>query len=236
MDKKIQQLGEKLKEILKDDLICFALYGSAASGDFYKTSDYNTLIVLKQISPEILKNISKPIKNWCANKNPLPVIFTYEDLKRSTDVFPLEFIEIKKHHKIIIGVDCLKKLNISMKNLRQEIERELKSIYLHLLRAFLQYEKIKELKQILAKSISSFSSLLKGVAILLNIKGEFTKKTDVIEMVSSKLKLNKELFFDILKLKNDLNTINDSLINEIYFKYLNELKVVIDKVDKLKRR
>lgn len=233
MEKKLFELGNKLKEILKDDLICLAVYGSAASGDFYKTSDYNTIIVLKQITPVILKNMSKPIKNWCGNKNPLPIIFTLEDIKRSTDVFPLEFLEIKKHHKIIVGEDCLKRLNVSFKNLRQEIERELKGIYLHLLRAFLQSEKTKDIKQILAKSISSFTSLLKGVAILLKIKGDFVKKTEVLEIISSKLKLNKELFFDILKLKSDLNAIPDNLINEIYFEYLKELKTVINKVDKI---
>ncbi len=233
MEKKLQELGNKLKELLKDDLKCFAVYGSAATGDFYKTSDINTLIIFKNINPEILREISKPVKKWCENKNPLPIIFTEEDLKRSTDVFPLEFLEIKKHHKIITGDDCLKQLKISMKNLRQEIERELKAIYLHLLRAFLQTEKTKNLKEILAKSISSFVSLLKGIAILLKIKGDLIKKTDAIETISSKLKLNKELFFDILKLKSDLNAIPDNLVNEIYFAYLKELKVVINKVDKL---
>ncbi len=233
MEKKLQELGNKLKELIKDDLKCFAVYGSAATGDFYKTSDINTIIVLKNLNHEILRKISKPVKKWCGYKNPLPIIFTEEDLKRSTDVFPLEFLEIKKHHKIIIGDDYLKQLKISTKNLRQEIERELKAIYLHLLRVFLQTEKIKKLKEILAKSIFSFASLLKFVAMLLKIKGDYIKRIDVIEAISSKLKLNKELFFDILKLKGDLNAIPDNLVNKIYFEYLKEIKVVINKVDKL---
>jgi len=235
MEKKLFDFGNKLKEILKDDLLCFAVYGSYASGEIYKTSDFNTIIILKKLNKEVLTKIAKPIKNWCGNKNPLPVIFTLETLKRSTDVFPLEFLEIKKYHKIIAGEDLISKINVNIKNLRLEIERELKSIHLNLIRAFINTEiKAKDIKMILAKSVSSTIALMKGILILMKIKYDNLKKTDIIEKVSDKLKLNKLLFFDILNLKNDLNSIPDNKINDFYFEYLEQLNKLIEYSDKYK--
>lgn len=235
MEKKLFDFGNKLKEILKDDLLCFAVYGSYASGEIYKTSDFNTIIILKQLNKEVLIKIVKPIKNWCGNKNPIPVIFTLETLKSSTDVFPLEFLEIKKHHKIMVGQDLISKINVNIKNLRLEIERELKSIHLNLIRAFINTEvKAKDMKLILAKSISSTVALMKGILILMKIKCDNYRKSDIVEKLADKLKLNKLLFFDILNLKNDLNSIPDNKINDIYFEYLEQLNKLILYADKYK--
>ena len=102
----LDQLVEKLRRALDTDLVSVVLYGSAATGDHNtKFSDYNVLCVLTQIAPKHLRATEPLFRWWREQGNPAPLLLTEDELRTSTDCFPIEFHDIRDHHKILIGAD-----------------------------------------------------------------------------------------------------------------------------------
>ena len=76
------QLIGDLKATHGDNLASVVLYGSAASGDFVQLeSDYNLLIALHRITPNDLKLAQPPMREWQRLGHPLPVYFTFAELR-----------------------------------------------------------------------------------------------------------------------------------------------------------
>jgi predicted nucleotidyltransferase len=232
MDKKLLKFTEEIKKALGGNLKSFVLYGSAVTGEYYKTSDFNTIIILNDISYEGLTLISRPVKKWVKQGNPVPLIFTGAGISRSTDVFPLEFTEIKENHRVLFGSDFFKKIRVSTSNLRLECERELKSVLLRLSQAYIMTEgNPKNIKKLMRDSISTVTALFKGVLRLYRKKTP-VKKRDIIGAMPADLKLNKQLFSDILSLKDGNDMIPDSGTVIAFKAYIRQLESVIDAVDK----
>ena len=57
-DEKISFYSNKVKELLKDNLVQIILYGSRARGDFHEGSDYDFVIIVKQHNKSVRKQIS----------------------------------------------------------------------------------------------------------------------------------------------------------------------------------
>ncbi len=232
MDNRIKKFSDELVQKAGANLVSLVIYGSLATGEYYKRSDYNTLIVLNEIGLAELTAISGVIKKWVKSGNPIPMVFTEETIKMSMDVFPLEFLDIKENHIIIHGKDIFKKLKINTKNLRLEVERELKASFLRLIRAYLMTQgKTKDLKELMLNSISGIIALLKGVLRAYKIKIPL-KKQDIINAMPESMKLNKTVFFDILKLKEDVQIFNDSDIQSIFSEYIENIEKVIKEIDR----
>jgi len=232
MDNRIKKFSDELMQKAGNNLVSLIVYGSLASGEHYKKSDYNTLVVLNEIGLNELTAISGVIKKWAQSGNPIPMIFTEETIKMSMDVFPLEFLDIKENHIIIYGKDIFKKLRINTKNLRLEVERELKGAFLRLVRAYLMTEgKAKDLRELMLNSISGIIALLKGVLRVYKIKPPL-KKYEIINAMPQSMKLNKTVFFDILKLKEEVQIFNDKEIHSIFSEYIENIEKVINRIDK----
>ncbi|MCX8094139.1 MAG: hypothetical protein N3E50_08245 [Candidatus Goldbacteria bacterium] len=232
MDNRIKKFCDDLLQKAGNNLVSFVVYGSLATGERYKKSDYNTLIILNEIGLKELNMIANVIKKWINSGNPVPMIFTLETIKMSMDVFPLEFLDIKENHIIVYGKDVIKNLKINTKNLRLEVERELKSVFLKLIRAYLMTEgKTKDLKTLMLNSISGIIALLKGVLRIYKIKPP-VKKIDIINAMPQSMKLNKTVFFDILKLKEDIQIFKDNEISSIFSEYLENIEKVIKYIDR----
>src|SRR5437667_194921 len=67
-----------------------------------------------------------------------PLFMTKEYVLHSTDVFPIEFTEIKERHRIIFGEDIFKDLDIPFKDMRLLCEQQIKGKLLHLRQAYLE--------------------------------------------------------------------------------------------------
>lgn len=232
MDKILKSFTENLKNIFKENLVSVVLYGSAVTGEFVKNiSDYNILIVLKEIDLQQLKQTNKLIRKWLKQSNPPPMIFTLESLKNSTDVFPIEFLDIKSFHQILYGEDIFVNLEFSTKNLRIELERELKENYLRILQHYILVStKPNLLKQLLIKSSSTFFSLFKAVLYLLNEKPP-AKKIDAAKKLFEKLNLEVEILNKIEVLRNSPKMTKNSQVFKLFEEFVKIIEIIIKKVD-----
>ncbi|MDP3732602.1 MAG: hypothetical protein Q8R31_06270, partial [Candidatus Omnitrophota bacterium] len=164
----LQQFIRGLKDIYQEELISIILYGSAVSGEFIeKHSNLNLLAVLENTNLENLKRAARLINKFSIINS----LFLTEDyIRRSTDVFPIEFLDIQENYSVLYGKDILKGVNIDIRNLRFQCEQELKAKLITLRQLYLKINRDKPaLKDLLLRSITSILHISRNV---LRLKGK----------------------------------------------------------------
>jgi hypothetical protein len=161
MEQLFKDLTTKLKEAFGDGLLSVVIYGSAASGDHHgKYSDVNVLCVVSRLGPAELMRAAPALAWWRSQHNPPPMLMTLDELKSSTDAFPIEFHDLLDRRKTIYGVDAVAGLQVSKVNYRAQIERELRSSLFRLrLKAAPLLAARKGLLELMLDSVSTFCLL-----------------------------------------------------------------------------
>ena len=164
METKLGELVSRLKEAAGKNLESVVLYGSAASGTFRPgTSDLNVLCTLVTIDVTELQLLAPVVLWWTTEeKEPTPLFFLTEELQSSTDVFPIESLDIKRAHKVLFGNDPVADLEIPMNLHRVQVERDLRLLLVRLRQHVLHAGKNEmEYRTILKKTASGAMTLLR---------------------------------------------------------------------------
>src|ERR1700690_504567 len=134
MEGKLNELVSRLKEAAGKNLESVILYGSAARGDFKPgASDLNVLCTLVTMDVNELQRLAPAVSWWPrGRKEPAPLFFLTEELQRSTDVFAIESLDMKRSHKMLFGKDPIANLEIPMNLHRVEVERDMRMMLLRL--------------------------------------------------------------------------------------------------------
>src|ERR687890_750438 len=166
-----------LKATHGDNLASVVLYGSAASGDFVQLeSDYNVLIALQHITPEDLRLAQAAMREWQRLGHPLPVYFTFSELRDAADVFPIEFHQMEKARVVLYGRDPFDGLRFSDANLRHQTEYELRSRLIQLRRLYIPASvSVDRLAALMSDSLASFAALFRPVLMLHNVEPPVAK-------------------------------------------------------------
>src|SRR5580704_14585608 len=148
MEQKLQALVDRLRKAHQDRLVSVILYGSAASGDHHgEFSDLNVLCVLTRITPAELA-ASEPIFKWWHDGNPTPLLLSEEEVRTSTDCFPIEFHDMQERRRVLFGKDLIQNLVVEKAFYRAQVEMELRT-------------KLLRLRQKAADVLSNQSALLR---------------------------------------------------------------------------
>lgn len=238
------KLGSKIKGVLNDfvasleklykkELISVILYGSAASGEFVdRHSNLNVLVVLRDIDLSALKKSSGVINKWKFQAiNPL--FFSEDYIKSSTDIFPIEFLDMKENYSVLRGKDVLREVSIDTRNLRFQCEHELKVKLIYLRQSFLKNIKDKALlEKILFKSFNSVMHILRNVV---RLKGEEPSylKQDILKDVASNFQINRDTWEKILAAKNKQLKLSSAEIELLFTSFIRDLDNIANLVDKL---
>jgi predicted nucleotidyltransferase len=127
-----------VREAFGAKLLSVVLYGSAASGDFVPgRSDVNLALVLESIELDLLARCRPHLATWRRDGIALPLLLTPDDIRRSADIFPVEFLDIVEHHVLLHGTDFFADLSIDPRHLRFQVEHELKAKLVSLREAYL---------------------------------------------------------------------------------------------------
>lgn len=236
MDKLLIKLVKKLKETFGDRLISVILYGSAAvgdhSGDF---SDINIFCVLREVTPRELAN-AEPIVNWWRKKNnPSPLMMSADEVRNSTDCFPIEFHDIRERHRVLYGEDVVAGLEIDESFYRAQVEYQLRAMLLRLRQKGAGVMRDRDvLVRLLAESVSTFCVLTRHA---LRLHGEDTQfeKRAVIEQAVGKFGLDAAPFSSLLDLRDGKIKPKALDSTALYGQYLREIQKVIDAVDVLEK-
>lgn len=222
---------QSLKDIYQQDLISLVLYGSAASGEFVnKHSNLNVLVVLKNTDPEELIKASKLVKKFTAIN---PLFLTEDYINSSTDVFPIEFLDMKENYFLLYGKDILKNININTGNLRFQCEQELKVKLINLMHAYLRLSNSKAgLSNILFKSFTSVLHILRNVLRLKGKKPAYLKQ-EILNEVFLEFQIERRVWEKILAAKNKQIKLRAGDIEELFVNFIRELEKLVGIVDKL---
>jgi predicted nucleotidyltransferase len=231
-----EQLVEKLRAALGDGLLSVVLYGSAASGDHEaKFSDVNVLCALRRITPAELA-AAEPVFRWWQEKgNPSPLLLTEEELKRSTDCFPIEFHDLRARHRILFGADVVAGMEIGDGYYRAQVEHELRSRLLRLRQKAAAVLSDRDvLRRLLIDSVSTFCVLFRHALTLYGVESGHSKR-DVIARSGEKFGLNASPFEKLLDLREERVKAKDVEPAGLLGEYMGEIQKVIDAVDLLER-
>jgi hypothetical protein len=178
------------------------LYGSAARGDHTgKSSDLNVMVEVQEGDPERLLPAAPVQQRWEREGNRPLLFVTQEWIRGSTDVFPLEFLDMLDAHKILFGEDPLAGVEVSGANLRRQCEHEIRSIVLKLRAAYLDaHGKARHLYDLLAASFGSVATVARAA---LRLAGDQVPAHSdaVFEAVAGRFGLDAEPFRQVAGLK-----------------------------------
>jgi predicted nucleotidyltransferase len=164
MDTKLTELVSRLTEAAGKNLESVVLYGSAATGAYKPgTSDLNVLCTLVTMDVHELQLLAPVVQWWTQQeKEPPPLFFLSEELERSTDVFAIESLDIKRAHRVLYGKDPVGDLQVPMNLHRVQVERDLRLLLLRLRQhALLAGKNELEYTNTLRKTDSSALTLLR---------------------------------------------------------------------------
>jgi len=164
METKLAELVSRLKEAAGKNLESVVLYGSGASGKYRPgSSDLNVLCTLVAMDLGELQLLAPVVRWWThEEKEPTPLFFLTEELQRSTDVFAIESLDLKRAHRVLFGKDPVAGLEIPMNLHRVQVERDLRLLLLRLRQhALLAGKNEMEYVAVLKKSDSSALTLLR---------------------------------------------------------------------------
>ncbi|HTY45086.1 MAG TPA: hypothetical protein VMD52_03730 [Patescibacteria group bacterium] len=227
----LQRFAQELKDAYRDELVSLIMYGSAVSGEFVERhSNLNLLIVLKNTDLEVIKRSSRLMR---AFKMISPLFMTQEYIAGSTDIFPIEFLDMQENYLVLYGADVLKNINIDIRHLRFQCEHELKAKLLKLRQAYLAlYNNMPALQSLL---FASFTSILHIARNVLRIKGKKPSylKRDIIKELASEFKIDMAAWEKILSAKNKEIKLAENDIEQLFLTFVKELESLVALVDTL---
>ena len=198
----------EFKEALSDNLLSIIKFGAEGRPE-------NTLIVVKEIEFEELDKVKLVIRN-CSKDNIVPIIFTKDELISSSDVFPLELLDIVYPHEVLYGKDVLKEVKFDKKNVRKQVEFELRSKLIHLRENYLMLRDDKDFRELLKSAVPTLMPLFYGL-IFLKGKKIPEELSSLFNGVEKAYKVDLRVFKDIKenKIKNEAIDIK-RLMNLLY--------------------
>lgn len=158
MEQVLQRFVGEVQGLYGEDLLAIFLYGSAAAGDHVPgRSDLNVGVVLRKLTPALLRKAAAGLRAWHRQGFATPVFFDPEILHDSLDVFPIEFLDMQERHRMLWGPDVLADLSIARGNLRLQCEQELRGKLMKLRQSYVEFAHAPdELERILMAAVSSF--------------------------------------------------------------------------------
>lgn len=187
-----------IDQALGDRLECLALTGSVVSGDYVEgVSDINSAVVLSSIDTAALEALAELGKRHGRSNVNAPLVLSAASIVTSLDVFPIEFLEIRLAHRIVLGSYDFGALSFEKSHLRLELERELKARLINLRQGFVRAAgDAKILSALLLSAYKGFFPLLRS-CIYLNGGEPPLKRSEALKAASEVSNLDFSCFAEL---------------------------------------
>ena len=233
-EKTIHDFVERLRAAAGANLESVILFGSAVAGDFHpEFSNINLFCVIRDNSFVALQALAPAVKWWDGQKQPPPLFMTRAEIERSTDVFTIELLDIKQHHRLLFGEDVLQSLTIPTKLHRVQVEYELGEklalLRQHLLLASGNDSRMWEL---LIRSVSSFATLFRH-ALMVQGRDAPTGKREAVQALSKQIGFDPSAFMQVLDVRERRADRKKFDVADVFSRYLTALEQVTAAVDKM---
>ena len=230
-----EEFSSGIKTIFGSNLITIYLYGSGARGEYIQgKSDINFLVVIDSKGLKFLSGVWDHLDGWEKRGISTPLILTESYLNSSLDTFPLEFHNIKETNVLVFGKDILEDLIINDKELRVQVEHELKAKLLSLRQGFMKTKGDRnELVDLISQSLPTFSAIFNGTLYLKKIEYKGKKSDELYKTVAKTFELRKGLFKDLLNIKLGVGKWTSSELIQLMEEYMGAIRSIFRDVDKM---
>jgi len=162
-----------------------------------------------------------------------PLFLTENYINSSTDIFPIEFLDMQENYLVLYGKDVLKNINVNTSNLRFQCEQELKAKLINLKQLYLRINKDKlALRNLLFKSFTSILHVLRNVRRLKGKNPPYLKK-DILNELTKEFQIDINIWGKILAAKLKQIKLKTKDTEELFIKFVRELEIIVEIVDKL---
>lgn len=230
VEEDIEKFVTTVREKAGTNLESAVLYGSAANGEFHEEySNVNLMFVVRDTSLASLRAFSKAVRSWM-QEQPAPLIVTRAELEGSTDVFSIELLDMKQHHRVLFGDDVVSGLDIPMNLHRVQVEYEIREKLILLRQRTMLAAKDRELLDLMVQSVRSFSTLFRHALIALGQKAPTSRREAVVQLAAL-LKFDPSAFqsvLDIREKKIDAKKLNLEDLCSRYLAAIERVAVAVD--------
>ena len=229
-----QEIVKDYRGIFADHLKSIILYGSAAGKDYRPgQSDVNFMIILSDEGIDHLDRTFEILGKWRKSKVAIPLFLTRNYVERSTDVFPIEYLNFQLNHILVYGEDMLKDLSFDKALIRIQCEREIKGKLLLLREAFLESAgKGRTLSEVISQSMQAFLAIFNALLFLEGMEIPHERRS-VIRSVCENYRMNKVLFEKLLDIREQRINPKEKELGEIFKEYLHEVRGLARVIDEL---
>jgi len=232
--KKIAEFVTRIRGAAKDNLVSVILFGSAAAGDFHaEFSNLNLFCVVRDSSFAALQALAPVAKWWDKQKQPPPLFMTRDEIERSADVFSIELMDMRHHHRLLFGEDVLKDLAIPANLHRMQVEYELREklslLRQHLLLATGNDSRMWEL---LTRSVSSFVTLFRH-ALMVQGQNAPASKRETVQALARALGFDASGVLHVLDVRELKAKPRNFNVTDVFARYLAAVEQVTAAVDRM---
>jgi predicted nucleotidyltransferase len=233
MEQKLAQLVEKARAALGDRLVAAILYGSGASGEHHgKFSDLNVLCVVTEVTARELADAEPVVKWWTGEGNPSPLMLSRDEVRSSTDVFPIEFHDMLEQRRVLYGDDVIAGLQIDRTFYRAQVEHDLFSKMLRLRqKAAAMLSDRDALLTLMLDSVSTFCVLLRHALLLGGMEAGMKKRETISHL--TEIGIDPAPFATLLDVREGKTKPKDVTPSELFAAYLARIHAAVEYVDRL---
>jgi len=233
MEAKLADLVNRLKAAAPDNLKAVVLYGSAAAGEFHQGhSDLNVLCLVGRAQSADLEQLHAPAEWWVRQGHLPPIVFTFDELLRSADIFAIELLDMKRQHRMLFGDDFLATFEVPMRLHRLQAERELRAGWVRLRRAILAAPSREKARlAIMMESVSTFCALFRHAIVALGQPMPASKR-DAVAAVASLAAADPSAFHSVLDVREGKRDKELLAVEPTLRKYLEFVDAVTSDVDR----
>lgn len=232
-EKLTDEFVERMRGAAGTNLLAVILYGSAAAGDYVSDySDVNLLCVLRETSFASIEALGPAIEWWRKKKHRVPLLMGAEEMRRSADVFSIEFLDMRRHYRVLWGEDVLKTLEIPMRLHRVQVEYELREKTILLRQRLLMGGNAEAKWDLLLRSLPAFGTLFRHALIALGDAGAGSKR-EAAAALAGKLGIDAGVFGELLDIRERKKDRKTAKVDEVFARYLKLVEQVTAAVDKM---
>jgi len=231
----LDELVERLHKAHQDRLVSVILYGSAAGGDHHQDySDLNVLCVLTDVSPAALGDSEPIFKWWRGRDNPSPLLLSEEEVRASTDCFPIEFHDMVERRRVLFGRDVIENLAIDKVFYRAQVEHDLRAKLLRLRQKAAGVLADKQaLLRLMLDSVSNFLVLARHALLVSGIAVGSGKREISAQLLS--IGVEAAPFDTLLDLREQKRKAGGVDPESLFARYLKQIEAVVAHVDRLEK-
>lgn len=233
MEARLTNFVNRAKAAAGRNLKAIVLFGSAVTGEFFaKHSDLNVFCLVERAGSVELEALHDVAEWWIREGNPAPLVFTWDELNRSAGIFAIELLDMKLHHRLLLGDDFLASFEVPLHLHRLQVERELRTGWFRLRQAILSVPHKKKVRMgILLGSVSAFCALFRHAMIALGQPLPATKR-EAVDAAAHLTGADPSAFHAVLDLRAGKRKVSELDIEAVLHTYLEFVEVVANEVDR----